>query len=162
MRDYPNISHDDKKSVKLKLDDLERIKHLKYVENWSMRDIAELYKVSPSTIKYHVDESYKEKCIKRGVEYIKNRKLHDSDFKNRINNLNGTRNKERRLEPEFKRWSSELGLKNSRKPEYIIRAKKYYEENKEHIFLKQKERIQNNRESYLAYQRNYDKTRRSY
>ena len=105
---YPQIPHDEKKSIKLKYDDIEKIKHLFYVEKWNILQISDRFEVLPHAIRYHLDEEYKKKCImaskkckdkyrqdknynkkqqKYLKEWTKNRKQTDKNFKKHYNFL---------------------------------------------------------------------------
>lgn len=80
---YPQIPHDEKKSVKLKYSDIEKIKHLYHVEKWTILEISEKFEVVPSSIRYHLDDEYKRKA-KLASKKCKNEYMKDEKYKKSI------------------------------------------------------------------------------
>lgn len=103
---YPRIPHDKMKSVKIKLDDQIKMKHLIEIEYLSIKQVAELYNVSPDCVRYNIDPIFRRNCLdknsarkrecyrtdpkfrenlkKRKKQLVNNRIESDSEFANYI------------------------------------------------------------------------------
>ena len=87
---YPKLDHDEKKSVKLKINDIEKIKHLRIVEKWGYSELSDLFKVSKQTIRYHLDPLYRKKKLDMTIKRTRNKRL-DSDFRTHENKMSNER-----------------------------------------------------------------------
>lgn len=103
---YPRIPHDKKKSIKLKLDDIAKIQHL-----WesgtckNLKQLAEMFKVTSTTIKYWVDAEYRENRNKMGSQWSAERWRSDPNFRRKKNNLrNEFKNNRYRTDPDFVKY----------------------------------------------------------
>jgi len=81
MMKYPSIPHDKNKSVKIKLADIPKMKHLIEVHNWSLKQIAEIYNVTQICVRYNIDPIYRRERLDMGNEYKRNRWATDNDYK---------------------------------------------------------------------------------
>ena len=78
---YPNIPHDERKNVKLKLSDIEAIQHLFHIEKWTIPQIADRFKVTQSSIKYHLDPEYRQKHLDMSSQYNGKRWRTDEEYR---------------------------------------------------------------------------------
>lgn len=179
---YPRIPHDEKKSIKLKYDDIEKVKHLYHVEKWTVTEIADKFNVSFNCIKYHLDpewrkeqlekvkhinseryktdEKFRQHIKKHGIEWHKDRKLNDKVFSDYITSLKRThRFKNINL---YKMKEKEYRMR----PEVKERSKKskavYYQNNKNEIKKRSKEYNQTNKNKIKEHRTNNKDKRKLY
>jgi len=68
----PLIPRDEKRSVKIKSEEIENIKEFFHVKKWTMVKIARLYKVHPITIKRILNPEYRKKSHEGFLRWQKN------------------------------------------------------------------------------------------
>lgn len=74
---YPIISHNDKRSTKLTLIEIEEIRFLKS-NGYTSWQLSDKFHVSPNTINYWTNDKYRERVIQRSSKW---RTLHDKTKK---------------------------------------------------------------------------------
>jgi len=79
---FPQIPHDEKKSIKLKFNDIKNIRIL-YNGGKTVLELAEMYKVSKPCIRYWINPKYRENQLKCSSERQKIRLKTDPIFKAR-------------------------------------------------------------------------------
>lgn len=118
---YPTIPHDQKRCVKLKLNDIENIRS-SYNQGASIIRLSEIYKVHVSTIQYWIDENYRQKKIKESFHSIKIRRQQDPIFRQKTNRQKCEYQKRRGEEKEIKDYRNKLREENPER--YKIYVKK--------------------------------------
>lgn len=78
----PRLHHDEWKSIKLTINDIIEVRKL-YDSGHPIQQIADRYHVTYSTIRYHTDEDFKRRNLKRTQENTDYRLKHDAEYKKR-------------------------------------------------------------------------------
>jgi predicted DNA-binding protein (UPF0251 family) len=129
------LHHDEKLSTKLTLDEIEQIR-LDFPKNPNFKIFSEKYNVTQKTIKYWIDEDYRQRVIERSYERNNQLRL-DDEYRIKCNKLAKERyNKIKNRSPELKEFMlkrykiqrKQYKLKNEErvKEQDRIRAKRYY------------------------------------
>ncbi len=114
---YPCIARDDKKSVKIKSGDIEKIMYLHDVEKISLNKIADIFHVNSQTIHKNYNPKINKRRNDHTNNYKKKRYKEDPAFRKKtICGVINSINKRRKIDPEFRQWEKD-------------NYKKYYKKN---------------------------------
>ena len=63
-----------RKMTKLTDDDKEELLKMRFKDGWSVRRISQFFDIAPSTVRYYIDPSYREKSKKASAECTRRRR----------------------------------------------------------------------------------------
>ncbi len=124
----PNTPHDEKRSVKLSLHRIELLRDCyKKYHNYSL--VGRIFHVTPSTVMYWVNESFRRNVISKGQEYKKMR-MKDPVYRNRINKMKNKSARElRKSQPAIGQWEKDQTKEYSKNNPELV---KMWRENNKH------------------------------
>ncbi len=142
--DYPRTPHNEKRSTKLTLSQIERLR-LDYEKYQNYNLVGRIYHVSGVTIKYWINENTRREHIRRSVE-IRKQKMQDPNYRAKKHKImNDAQELMRRTKPLFRQWLFET------QRIYRINNKNKIDE------LKRKWRLNNREHINKLYRENYHK-----
>lgn len=137
---YPRIEYDKKKSVKLKLHDIEVIHHLYHIEKWTMSQIADRFNVVPNAVRYHLDPEYRQKSIDRASAWHSKRRTTDEVYRrNKIKCTIAFNRRRLDEDKEYVEYKNAYARSFHKLPKQRMITKKY---------------LQKNRQSYIVFASN--------
>ncbi len=146
---YPGIPRNDRKSVKIKTTEYDKIYHLRFVQGLFYSQIADMYSVSQTTIWYIINpDKYKIQKAQQ-LEYLSRLWKTDKEFRKRTLKIRAEQIRDRsKNDIAFYKWRNE-NSKNWRienKERYENLRKDWYIKNREKATLYQRKLYYKNKE----------------